>query len=186
MIAAKTAGQLSDRELRFLIMVLLFAGYDTSKNMLTMTLYLLLGRPEMYSRCADDTGFCAQVVEEALRHSGIATAFRQVKTPFVYHGFRFPEGALVALATPLGGRDPVVFEDPMAFDPGRHSRGKHIAFGRGPHLCIGQFIARNQMQEGLHLIARRLRNIRVAGEITRHPFLGAWGLRTLPLAFDIG
>jgi cytochrome P450 len=185
MIAAKTAGHLNDRELRFLIMVLLFAGYDTSKNMLTMTVYLLLDRPEMYSRCAADADFCARVVEEALRHSGIATAFRQVKTSFVYDGFCFPEGALVAMATPLAGRDPALFADPMVFDPERQSRGKHVAFGRGPHLCIGQFIARNQLQEGLHLIAQRLRNIRRAGDITWRPFLGAWGLRTLPLAFDV-
>jgi cytochrome P450 len=184
MIAAKAARRLNDRELRFLIMVLLFAGYDTSKNMLTMTMHLLLERPAMYVRCADDQAFCALVVEEALRHSGIATAFRQVKTSFVYGGFRFPQGALVAMATPLGGRDPAAFVDPLAFNPERQADTRHVAFGRGPHMCIGQFLARNQLQEGLHLIAQRLRNIRRVGDVTWRPFLGAWGLRTLPLAFD--
>jgi cytochrome P450 len=184
MIAAKTAGRLNDRELRFLIMVLLFAGYDTSKNMLTMIIYLLLDRPNMYARCADDEAYCGLVIEESLRHSSIATPFRQVKTSFEYGGFCFPQGALVAMATPLGGRDPAAFSDPLVFDPERKAKTRHVAFGRGPHICIGQFLARNQLQVGLHLIAQRLHNIRRTGEIAWRPFLGAWGLRTLPLAFD--
>jgi cytochrome P450 len=184
MIAAKTTGQLDDRELRHLIMVLLFAGYDTSKNMLTMTMHLLLDRPEIYGRCAEDKAFCAQVIDEALRHSNIATPVRQVQTSFVYDGFRFPEGAIVYMATPLAGRDPTAFADPMKFDPERKAETRHVAFGRGPHICIGQFLARNQLEEALHAIARRLRNPRRTGDIAWRPMLGAWGLRTLPIAFD--
>ena len=88
------------------------------------------------------------------------------------------------LAPPLANRDPAVFGDPSAFDPERENAGRNVAFGRGPHICIGQFIARNQLQEGLHLIARRLRNPRLAGEAAWRPFLGAWGLKHLPIAFD--
>jgi cytochrome P450 len=184
MIASKDAGGLNDKELRFLIMVLLFAGYDTSKNMLTMTMHLLLDRPEMFARCAEDREYCAKVIEEALRHSSIATPFRQVVKAFEYDGFAFPEGALVAMATPFGGRDPSAFSRSMVFDPDRKSEARHVAFGRGPHICIGQFLARNQLEEGLHLIAQRLRNPRRNGPVDWRPFLGAWGLRTLPVAFD--
>jgi cytochrome P450 len=184
MIAAKASGQLDDRELRHLIMVLLFAGYDTSKNMLTMTVHLLLDRPEMYARCAQDKAYCALVIDEALRHSTIATPVRQVQTSFVYDNFRFPEGAIVYMATPLAGRDPAAFADPLRFDPERTDRTPHVAFGRGPHICIGQFLARNMLEEGLHLVAQRLRNPRRAGDIDWRPLLGSWGLRTLPIAFD--
>lgn len=184
MIAAKTAGQLSERELRHLIMVLLFAGYDTSKNMLTMTMHLLLQVPGMYARCAEDPGYCTRVIEEALRHSNIATPVRQVQKSFLYDGFRFPEGAIVYMATPLAGRDPAAYPDPLAFDPDRRPDTPHVAFGRGPHHCIGQFLARAQLQEGLHAIARRLRNPRRTGDISWRPLLGAWGLTTLPIAFD--
>ena len=184
MIAAKASGQLDARELRYLIMVLLFAGYDTSKNMLTMTMHLLLDRPQMYARCAEDEAWCAKVVDEALRRSNIATPVRQVQTPFVYDGFRFPKGAIVYMATPLAGRDPEAFDDPMRFDPERTDKARHVAFGRGPHICIGQFLARAQLEEGLHLIARRLKAPRRNGPVDWRPFLGAWGLRTLPIAFD--
>ena len=183
MIAAKTRGDLDERELRHLIMVLLFGGYDTSKNMLALTLNLLIDRPDMYSRCAEDLDFCTKVINEALRHSGIASVFRQVKIGFEYDGFRFPEGALVAMSTALAGRDPAVFDDAMAFDPER--KATHIAFGRGPHMCIGQFLARVQLEEGLHLIAKRLLNVRRVGELAWRPLLGSWGLRTLPITFDV-
>jgi cytochrome P450 len=106
MIAAKRAGQLTERELRYLIMVLLFAGYDTSKNMLTMTMHLLLEQPQVYRRCAQDLAYCGLVIDEALRHSNIATPVRQVQQSFVYDNFRFDEGAIVYMATPLSGRDP--------------------------------------------------------------------------------
>ena len=184
MIAAKTAGRLSERELRYLIMVLLFAGYDTSKNMLTMTMHLLLDRPEMYNRCAEDKAYCGLVIAEAPRHSNIATPVRQVQKSFVYDGFRFPEGALVYMATPLAGRDPAAYSDPMVFDPERKTDTQHVAFGRGYHMCIGQYLARNQLEEGLHIIAQRLRNPRRTGEVAWRPLLGAWGLRTLPIAFE--
>ena len=52
------------------------------------------------------------------------------------------------------------------------------------HICLGQYLAKAQLEEGLHLIAQRLRRPRLAGEATWRPFLGAWGLRTLPIAFN--
>jgi cytochrome P450 len=184
MIAAKQAGQLTERELRYLIMVLLFAGYDTSKNMLTMTMHLLLEQPDMYKRCAEDLAYCGLVIDEALRHSNIATPVRQVQQSFVYDNFRFDEGTIVYMATPLSGRDPQAFEEPMRFDPERKASTRHAAFGRGPHICIGQFLARFQLEEGLHVVARRLKNPRRTGPIDWRPMLGSWGLTTLPIAFD--
>lgn len=183
-IAAKKQGHLDDVEARFMVLTVAVAGFDTSKNQLTMMMKLLLDRPEMYARCAEDLAFCRKVTEESLRHSAIATPYREVARDFEYDGFRFRKGETIVMAPPLANRDPAVFADPTAFDPERENAGRHVAFGRGPHICIGQFIARNQLQEGLHLIARRLRNPRPAGEAEWRPFLGAWGLKHLPIAFD--
>lgn len=186
MIAAKNAGDLDETELRFMLLTVAVAGYDTSKNQLTMTMKMLLERPAMYERCAQDLQFCREVTEESLRHSAIATPFREVARDFTYEGFTFRKGETVVCAPPLGNRDPSVFADPTRFDPGRDNAGRHVAFGRGAHICLGQFLARNQLQEGLHLIAQRLKNPRLDGEIEWRPFLGAWGLRHLPIAFDGG
>lgn len=186
MIAAKNAGQLDDTELRFMLLTVVVAGYDTSKNMLTLTMKMLLERPDLYRRCAEDREFCGKVAQEALRHSAIATPYREVAQDFTYEGHRFHKGETVVCAPPLAGRDPSVFAHPLVFDPDRGNAARHLAFGRGAHICLGQFIAKNQLQEGLHLIARRLRNPRINGEIAWRPFLGAWGLKSLPITFDAG
>ena len=184
MIAAKNSGQMDETELRFMLLTLIIAGYDTSKNQLSIVMMLLLERPEMYERCAHDKDFCGKVIQETLRHTSIATPFRAVSQPFTYEGVRVLTGELLVLAPPLAGRDPAVFPDPLRFDPDRENAGRHLAFGRGPHICLGQFIARNQLQEGIHLIAQRLRAPRLTGEVDWRHFLGAWGLDHLPIAFD--
>lgn len=184
LIATKNAGNIDETDLRFMILDLLIAGYDTSKNMLTLTVHMLLQYPDYWSRCAGDLKFCSKVVEEMLRHSGIATFFRNVKEDFDYDGHRFPKNTLIAFATPLADRDPEAFPEPMKFDPERVNTNRHVAFGRGEHICLGQFLARAQLEEGLHLIAQRITNPELAGEVAWRPLLGAWGLRTLPIRFD--
>jgi len=184
LIAAKNAGQMDDIELRFMLLTIVIAGYDTSKNMLTLMMNMLLDRPDDYARCAEDLAFCGKFTQEALRHSAIASPFRAAARDFSYGGHDFRQGELVVLAPSLGGRDPSVFPDPLSIDPERANAGRHLGFGRGAHICLGQFIARNQLQEGIHLIAQRLKNPRRDGEVAWRPFLGAWGLATLPIAFD--
>jgi len=183
-IAAKNARQLDETEARFLLLTVAVAGYDTSKNQLAVTMNLLLDRPEMYQRCAEDLQFCRAVSEESLRHTAIASPVRTVADDFTYQGFSFSKGDMLVMAPPLANRDPAKFPNPGEFDPERDNKDRHVAFGRGEHICLGQFLARNQLQEGLHLIAQRLRNPRRAGNVEWRPFLGAWGPRTLPIAFD--
>jgi cytochrome P450 len=184
LIAARTAGQIDETELRFMLMVLLTAGYDTSKNMLTLTMHMMLKHPQQWARCAEDRAFCAKVVEEMLRHSAITTPYRAVAQEFVYGEVRFPKGTMLIFATALAGRDPAAFPDAMEFQPERVHTNRHLAFGRGAHICLGQHLARTQLQEGLQLLAQRITKPRLAGEVTWRPFLGVWGLRTLPIAFE--
>jgi cytochrome P450 len=183
-IGARRAGLMDDTELRFMLLTFIVAGYDTSKNMLAMIVHTLLDKPEMWERCAGDIGYCGKVVEEALRYAAIATLYREVIQEFDYDGIRFPKGITLTFAFPLTGRDPSAFPDPHRFDPERVSANRHSAFGRGSHICIGQYIARALLEEGLHIIAQRLARPRLTGEPAWRPFLGAWGFEKLPIAFD--
>ncbi len=183
-IAAKQAGRLDEDELRIMLLTVFIAGYDTTKNMLTLTMKLLLEHPEYYARCAEDQEFCGKVIEEALRHTSIATPYREVAQDFSYGGHAFRKGELVICAPPLAGRDPAIFADPLKFDPTRENSARNLAFGRGPHICLGQYIARATLQEGIHIIAQRMRNPRLNGGIVWRSFLGAYGLLDLPIAFD--
>lgn len=81
-------------------------------------------------------------------------------------------------------RGPDAFDNPDAFDPERKHINRHSAFGLGSHICLGQFIARAQIQEGFYLLAQRIKSPRLAGPVGYRPFMGAGGLKGLPIAFD--
>jgi cytochrome P450 len=81
LIATKNAGQIDETELRYLLLVLFPAGYDTSRNFLAYTIHTLLDYPDYWERCAADLDFCGKVVDEMLRYNSISTAFaRSPKT----------------------------------------------------------------------------------------------------------
>ena len=183
LIAANTSGAISDYQLRNLLIFLFAAGYDTSKNMLTLIMYLMLDRPEMWERCAEDRAFCTRVMEEALRYDSVSNVPRTVVEEFTYRDVVFPEGTNLQFILTLSGRDPDAFEEADIFDPERERENRHLAFGRGAHVCLGQFLARAQIEEGIHLIARRLKSPKLVGEVTWRPFVGVWGIRTLPVVF---
>jgi cytochrome P450 len=144
----------------------------------------LLDHPDDYARCAGDFDFCTRVVEEALRFSSPATITRRVGQDVVYRDVLLPKGTLLFFPVNVSGRDPGSFEEADEFQPERERGNRHLAFGRGMHICLGQFIARAQIEEGLHLIAQRIRNPRLAGPVGHRPFFGVWGLRGLPIEFD--
>jgi len=184
MIGARNDGRMTETELRHMLLLLVLAGYDTSKNMLAMIVRRLLDHPGMWERCAADRAYCAKTVEESFRHSGVSTIYRVVTAEFSYDGVAFPEGTLLLFMMGLASRDPSAFPDPLAFRPERESPDRHMAFGRGAHMCIGQHLARIQLEEGLHVITRRLAKPRLAGEVLWRPYIGIWGIKALPIAFD--
>jgi cytochrome P450 len=184
LIAANTAGALDDEELRIMLVFLFAAGYDTSKNLLTLTLHSMIEAPDVWKRCAEDRPFCDKVVEEQLRLTSPSNIYRLVTEAFDYRDVTFPKGSMLILPLTISGRDPEVFPDPMAFDVDRRGKDRHLAFGRGMHICLGQYLARAQAEEGLHVIAQRITNPRLAGEVTWRPFPGVWGIKSLPIAFD--
>lgn len=186
LIAANTSGALSDVELRQMLVFLFGAGYDTSKNLLTLIMRSMLDDLPTWARCAVDRPFCDKVVEEGLRHSSPSNPYRLVVEPFEYREVGFAQGDLIVFPLSISGRDEAAFPHAMAFDPERApvQGNRHLAFGRGMHMCLGQYLARAQIEEGLHQIAQRLTNPRLAGEIAWRPWPGVWGLKTLPIAFD--
>src|SRR5579871_992085 len=181
-------GEISHRQLTDLIMFFFLAGYDTSKNVLTYTMYTLLDHPEIYARCARDHDYCKAVIEEALRWYNPSTVARFVDSAFEYRGVTFPKDTMLFFPLSVSGRDPKAFPDGERFDPERpiDPQRRQIAFALGKHMCLGQYIARAQLQEALHLVAQRMREPKLVGEPGRRPFPGSWGLKGLPIAFTPG
>jgi cytochrome P450 len=186
LLQAQGPDGLTERELADLLLLLLVAGYDTTKNQLTLTMHELLRRPDMYRRCAEDFDFCRKAVEESLRLHGIVSTARILSKEIVYRDVRLPKDAMVFLPVNLAARDPSAVEAPDEFQPERRPANAHLSFGQGAHICLGQFLARAQMEEGLHLIAQRIRNPTSPGPGGWRPFPGVWGLTGLPIAFEPG
>ncbi len=177
-------GGLSERELYDLLIFLFVAGYDTSKNALTLLLDVLIENPELYRRCAEDLEFCRKAVEENFRYLTTATIPRLVTKDITYRDVLIPAGAVLFFPVSIAGRDPAAIAHPESFDPERDQTKRHLAFGRGAHICLGQFIARAQIEEGLHQIAQRIRSPRRTGPSGWRPFFGVWGLKGLPIEFE--
>lgn len=184
LIATVDEGSMTERELYDLLIFLFVAGYDTSKNALTLMMDVLIDHPDIYQRCADDLAYCKQVVEENFRYLTTSTIPRTVFKDLEYEGVRIPAGTMLFFPVSIAGRDPSAIDHPDTFDPERDHSKKHTAFGMGVHICMGQFIARAQIEEGLHQIAQRIRNPRRTGPSSWRPFFGVWGLKGLPIEFD--
>jgi cytochrome P450 len=185
MMEAAQEGAITDRQLADMLIFLFEAGYDTSKNVLTYMMHLMLDHPDLYERCAVDIDFCRKCVEETLRYYNPGTSFRFTDQDLVYRDVLLPKDTMLFFPLSVSGQDEGSFEEPRRFDPDRpvDPNKRHIAFGMGKHICLGQFIARAQLQEALHLIAQRMRNPRRAGEPGWRPFYGVWGIKGLPIEF---
>lgn len=184
LIRVSDEGQMNEEELFSLLIFLFGAGYDTSKNVLTMMMHTLVEWPEVYARCAEDFAYCRKVMNEAMRWHSPASSMRHVEEDFVFRDVLLTAGTVILMPWSVLGRDRTAVADPDVFDPDRPEGSAHMAFGAGPHICLGQFIAKAQIEEGLHHLAQRIRNPRIAGPYQWRPFPGVWGLRGLPIAFD--
>ncbi|HEX4375693.1 MAG TPA: cytochrome P450 [Steroidobacteraceae bacterium] len=184
LIAASSDGTLSDTELRQILILLFAAGYDTSKNLLTLLMHSMIQAPAIWKRCAEDAAYCRKVVVEQLRHTSPSNTYRVVTQDFNYRDVDFPQGTMLIFPISLAGRDPAIFSNASTFDPERPEKAASLAFGRGMHFCVGKFLAQANVEEGAHLIAQRITNPRLAGEVLWRGFPGVWGIKSLPIEFD--
>jgi cytochrome P450 len=184
LLAAQDGSDLTDQELVDLLIVLFVGGYDTSKNMLTMIMRLMIDRPEIYARCAGDAAYSKAVVEEAFRYHSSTSGQRYLNEDIVYRDVLLEKDALVWFPFSVAMHDNRYATDADAFIPGRKTENRHIGFGLGPHMCIGQWLARAQIEEGFHIISQRILNPRLTGPYGFRPFPGVWGISGLPIEFD--
>jgi cytochrome P450 len=184
LIRVTDEGQMDDEELFSLLIFLFGAGYDTSKNVLTMMMHTLVDWPKVYERCADDPDYCRKVMNETMRWHSPASSMRHVERDFAFRDVLLTAGTVILMPWSVLGRDPTAVAEPDVFDPDRPEGSPHMAFGAGPHICLGQFIAKAQIEEGLHLMAQRMHRPRISGDYAWRPFPGVWGLRGLPIEFE--
>ncbi|MFA7441340.1 MAG: cytochrome P450 [Sphingomonadaceae bacterium] len=151
---------LTDDELRSMGFLLFIAGLDTVANTLGFTFYQLANHPELQERLIADPECSPEFVEEMLRRCSIVQQTRIVKKDVEIAGAHFCEGDMVSCPLMLGGMDDRKNPNPEVIDVDRKDR-KHIAFSTGPHICIGNFLARMEMRVLLEEWSRRIRHFRI-------------------------
>ncbi|MFF9401154.1 MULTISPECIES: cytochrome P450 [unclassified Streptomyces] len=193
LIRASDHGEhLTENEAAAMAFILLFAGFETTVNLIGNGMYALLRNPAQRERLqrsldAGESGLLETGIEELLRYDGpveLAT-WRFATEPLTLGGRDIAVGDPVLVVLAAADRDPARFEDPDTLDLARRDN-QHLGYGHGIHYCLGAPLARLEGQAALATLLRRLPDLRLAVEPADLRWRGGLimrGLRTLPVEF---
>jgi cytochrome P450 len=151
---------LADKDILGFSYLLLSAGSGTTWKQMGITMTALFQNPKWLEAVRSDPELLAPVVEESARWAPTDPVFsRYVHEPVTLAGIEIPVGAVVHQCYGAANRDPKRWERPDEFDPGRPNRA-NLAFGRGPHMCLGKNLARNEISFSIKRLLERLPNLR--------------------------
>ncbi|MFC3996011.1 cytochrome P450 [Nocardiopsis sediminis] len=184
-----TAGELAREDAAAMGVLLLLAGHETTANMIALGTLALLEHPGQLTalRESDDPKLVAGAVEELLRYLNIThNGRRRVALEDIeIAGRTIRAGEGLIMANDIGNRDPEVFDDPDRLDIHRDAR-RHVAFGFGVHQCLGQPLARMELQVVYGTLYRRIPTLRLAADLEELPFKhdgSVYGVHELPVAW---
>jgi len=175
--------RLSLAEFNSFFMLLLVAGNETTRNLVSGGLLALIEHPEERARLQADPSLLPTAVEEMLRWVTPVNLFRRTATRDVeVRGQQIREGDKVVLFYASANRDEEVFPDAERFDVGRQPND-HLAFGIGPHFCLGANLARLEIRVMFEELLRRLPDITLAGPVERLRSNFINGIKRMPVRF---
>lgn len=159
------------------------AGHDTTSATIAGGMLALLQNPQEFSRLRGDMQLLPTAIDEMLRWvSPVTHFFRTPNSDYELRGQQVRAGEAMMMCYPSANRDEAVFDDPFRFDIGRPP-SKHLAFGYGPHVCLGQYLARMEMRIFFEELFARIDLVELAGEPrwVHTNFIG--GLKSLPVRY---
>ncbi|MEU6976177.1 MULTISPECIES: cytochrome P450 [unclassified Streptomyces] len=194
LIKASDHGEhLTENEAAAMAFILLFAGFETTVNLIGNGVYALLRNPDQRARlqesvAAGETGLLETGVEELLRYDGpveMAT-WRFATQALTIGGQEIPAGDPVLVVLAAADRDPARFDEPDTLDLARRDN-QHLGYGHGIHYCLGAPLARLEGQTALATLLTRLPDLRLGADPEELRWRGGLimrGLRTLPVEFS--
>lgn len=175
---------LTDDEMTSVCYLLYIGGLDTVYCTLGWIMRHLAQDPALQERLRDHPEEIPRAVEELLRAFSAASSQRRVIKDLDFHGVPMRAGDVIQLSLPLASRDPQAYDDPHRIDIDRPAR--HVAFGTGPHTCLGLRLARREIRIVLESFLSRFHNIRLAdGERYEFHTGSVFGVDRLHLEWDI-
>ncbi|HEY2062708.1 cytochrome P450 [Amycolatopsis sp. NBC_01480] len=181
--------ELADAELVTIANLLLIAGHETTANMFGLGTFALLRHRDQWEALRNDPGLMPQAVEELMRYltivGGSSGLPRVAKVDLRLGGAHIRAGQTVLVALPTVNRDPALAENPGSFDVTR-PRTHHLAFGYGIHQCLGQQLARVELQIGFTRLVERFPDLRLAVPDEQVPLrtdMLIYGVHALPVTW---
>ncbi|MFD4864271.1 cytochrome P450 [Streptomyces sp. NPDC058412] len=158
-------GRMTDEQIVTTATLILFAGHETTVNLISNGVLTLLRHPDMLQRLQSQPDLIIGVVEELLRYEPPVqiVPWRAAYSDVTIADTVIPKGAQIMLMLASGNRDPDRFHEPDRFDPSRQDN-QHLGFGGGIHLCFGGPMARLEVQIALTEFFRRLDNPRLIAD----------------------
>ncbi|PPK71419.1 cytochrome P450 [Actinokineospora auranticolor] len=167
-------GEMNHDELVSIALVLLIAAHETTSSSLALGLITLLEHPDQWARLQADISGLPRAIEEILRY--VATtdlvATRVAKGDIEIGGHTIKAGEGVLVSGTIANRDEANHADPHTFDIGRPDT-HHLTFGFGIHQCLGQNLARLQIEIALEALITRIPTLRLAKPVSELPILGS-------------
>jgi len=161
-LQARGEANIADDEVRLNLQALLVGGNLTTTDLIGNGIWLLLTHPEQAAALRADPSLAAQAVEEVLRYEApVQVTSRIVEQDRTVAGCPMQKSQPVFMSLAAANRDPEVFEAPQDFDITR-KRASHIAFGGGPHICIGAPLARIEARHVYLKLLEKYPNLRLA------------------------
>ena len=169
---------------------IIIAGNDSTANALALGMLRLVEFPHIADEIRGDLKLIDNFADESLRYeSAVQSNFRATTQDCEFHGQKMGKGALVLVSWGGANRDPVAFENPDDFRVDRTNPKSHLGFGRGPHICAGAVLARQELVESYALLLERLHHLRLDDgwtiqDVRRSGGIVTHGLAKLPITFD--
>ena len=154
-------GRISESELINTCVTLFTAGHETTLSLISSTIYTLLSHPDQLALLRKNPDLLKSTIEESLRfESPVSRQTRLMKQDASLNGKALKKGQLVFQMLNAANRDPAYFKDPDTFNI-RRENNRHIAFGFGPHFCIGATLARTEAFIAVGTLIQRFPNLRL-------------------------
>lgn len=188
MLAAEVRGEpLDDEHAVAFVIHFLSGGLDTVFRMSNNLTYLLLQNPDQAAILRSDRSLIPNAVDEAMRFEGVSNMMaRQAQCDLEILGYPIKRGEMVHLVHAAINRDPSRWDNPNKFDVTRE-RQENMAFGFGPHRCLGMHLARKELALYLNLLLDELPGLAWDPSLPTLPRISGWFMRsclTLPVVWD--
>jgi cytochrome P450 len=185
-VSARLDGEqpLTEIEMLSIAYLLYIGGLDTVYSTIGWIFWHLAQDQPLQQRLREHPEEIVRATEELLRAFSAASTGRRAKHDLEFHGVKMRAGDQITALLTLASRDPRAFEEPHKVDIDRDTI-RHLAFGTGPHTCIGLRLARREIKIVLETLLPRFRNIRIpAGERHSYHVGSVFGIDRLPLEWD--